>query len=366
MQITINDLVDFTRGAAFLGTGGGGDPYVGRLLLKQEMENGRTITIMRPQDVADDALVVPIAAIGAPSVMLERAPKIEALEKALSVLEKKLGRKADALSCIESGGINATLPLILAARTGLPVVDADGMGRAFPELQMVTFNIYGLKASPFVMTNDRCESVTFEVESNHFAEQLARSTVMAMAGAAHLAIYPMSGRQLKDAGVPGTLSLALDIGRAIVEARRGRADPVRGLLDFLRTMPEPRHAVVLAEGKVVDIRRETRDGFNFGRVLVQPFSDASAVPAEIVFRNEYLTVKRGEAFLAMVPDLVCVLDAESAEPITTETLKYGARVKVVGVSVPPVMRTGAALATFGPRAFGIDSDYLAIEGLVPA
>ena len=118
MQITINDLVDFTRGAAFLGTGGGGDPYVGRLLLKQEMESGRTITIIPLEQAADDALVVPIAAIGAPSVMLERAPKIEALEKALSVLEEKLGRKADALTCIESGGINATLPLILAARTG--------------------------------------------------------------------------------------------------------------------------------------------------------------------------------------------------------------------------------------------------------
>lgn len=366
MQITINDLIDFTRGAAFLGTGGGGDPYVGRLLLKQEMENGRTITIIKPTEVADDALVIPIAAIGAPSVMLERAPKIEALETALAKLEELLGRKADALTCIESGGINATLPLILAARTGLPIVDADGMGRAFPELQMVTFNIYGLKASPFVMTNDRCESVTFEVESNHFAEQLARSTVMAMAGAAHLAIYPMSGADLKAAGVPGTLTLALDIGRAIAQARRGRADPVQGLLDFLRTMPEPRHATVLAEGKVVDIKRETRDGFNFGRVLVQPFGDANTTPAEIVFRNEYLTVKRGADFLCMVPDLVCVLDAESAEPITTETLKYGARVKVVGVSVPPVMRTDAALATFGPRAFGIDSDYRPIEGLVPA
>lgn len=366
MQITIDDLVDFVRGAAFLGTGGGGDPYIGRLLLKQEMENGRSLTIIPPEQVDDGALVIPIAAIGAPSVMLERAPKVEALEAALRTLEAKLGRKADALTCIESGGINATLPLILAARTGLPIVDADGMGRAFPELQMVTFNIYGMKASPFVMTNDRCEAVTFEVGSNHFAEQLARSTVMAMAGAAHLAIYPMTGRQLKDAGVPGTLSLALDIGRAIAQARRGRADPVQGLLDFLRTMPQPRHAVVLAEGKVVDISRETRDGFNFGRVLVQPFGDAAGEPAEIVFRNEYLTVRRGPRFLAMVPDLVCVLDAESAEPITTETLKYGARVKAVGISTPPVMRTDAALATFGPRAFGIDSDYLPIEELVPA
>ena len=41
---------------------------------------------------------------------------------------------------IEAGGVNSLLPLALAARLGLPVIDADGMGRAFPELQMVTFH----------------------------------------------------------------------------------------------------------------------------------------------------------------------------------------------------------------------------------
>lgn len=36
------------------------------------------------------------------------------------------------------------LPFALAARRGLPVIDADGMGRAFPELQMVTFYLDGI------------------------------------------------------------------------------------------------------------------------------------------------------------------------------------------------------------------------------
>ena len=42
---------------------------------------------------------------------------------------------------IEEGGVNATLPLVVSALSGLPVIDADGMGRAFPELQMVTYNV---------------------------------------------------------------------------------------------------------------------------------------------------------------------------------------------------------------------------------
>ena len=39
------------------------------------------------------------------------------------------------------------LPIAASARIGLPMVDADGMGRAFPELQMVTFTMGGMSAS---------------------------------------------------------------------------------------------------------------------------------------------------------------------------------------------------------------------------
>ena len=47
------------------------------------------------------------------------------------------------LSPIEVGGINSFEPLALGAKCGLPVIDADGMGRAFPEVQMFTPFIYG-------------------------------------------------------------------------------------------------------------------------------------------------------------------------------------------------------------------------------
>ena len=39
------------------------------------------------------------------------------------------------MSC-EIGGGNGLEPLAIGARMGLPVVDADFMGRAFPELQV--------------------------------------------------------------------------------------------------------------------------------------------------------------------------------------------------------------------------------------
>ena len=44
--------------------------------------------------------------------------------------------KIVAVMSAEIGGMNALEPLVVSARTGLPVVDCDGMGRAFPELQV--------------------------------------------------------------------------------------------------------------------------------------------------------------------------------------------------------------------------------------
>jgi DUF917 family protein len=84
----------------------------------------------------------------------------------------------------------------------------------------------------------------------------------------------------------------------------------------------------------------------------------------IDFQNENLIAQVGETVLAVVPDLICILDSETAEPITTEELRYGQRVKVMAVQVPEIMRTPEALAVWGPRHFGFDMDYqqIALRG----
>ncbi len=52
-----------------------------------------------------------------------------------------------------------------------------------------------------------------------------------------------------------------------------------------------------------------------------------------------------------------------AEPITTEGLRYGQRVAVIGIATPPIMRTPEALAVFGPASFGLDRPFLPVETL---
>jgi len=66
------------------------------------------------------------------------------------------------------------------------------------------------------------------------------------------------------------------------------------------------------------------------------------------------------------PDLIMSLDMESGSPVTTEGLKYGARIVVVGMPCAPQWRTPEGLAVVGPRAFGYDIDYVPVEQRVAA
>ena len=59
-----------------------------------------------------------------------------------------------------------------------------------------------------------------------------------------------------------------------------------------------------------------------------------------------------DTVLACVPDLICVLDTETGEPITTEQLRYGQRVTVLGIPCSSKLRTPQALEVIGPQAFG--------------
>lgn len=359
-RICVEDMEDFARGAAFLGTGGGGDPYIGRLLAENAIREHGAPRVIQVEDLADDDAVFPVAMVGAPTVMIEKAVRGEDADLALAMLEERVDRRATAIVSAEIGGLNATLPVMMAARRGLPLVDGDGMGRAFPEIQMCTFNVRGVSASPMSIVNEHLERVLIEARTAVKTERLARAVVSEMGLSVMASAYPMTGAEARDAVVPRTLSAALGVGRAI---RRGRAEaePVEALLAFLRSTPYYSECRVLFDGKIVDVRRETTRGFAIGECLLEDF--AANERMSVSFQNEFLVAKTGGRTLAIVPDLICVVDRETGEPITTEALRYGQRVKVIGTSAAPIMRAPESLAVFGPRAFGLDEDFVPIEKL---
>ncbi len=350
-QFTETDLDDLAIGAAILGTGGGGNPYVGKLLARAAIREHGPVTIVDIDEVPDDALVVPSAMMGAPTVIVEKLPSGSEAVEAFLALQEHLGRTITHTMPIEAGGLNSTMPFTVAARLGLPVVDADGMGRAFPEVQMVTATIYGIAATPMALADEKGNRVLLDrTVDNRWTERFARSVTVDMGSTALVAQYALSGRQLKEAMVPGTLRLATELGALVRAARARHDDPVTAIVERLSGRK-------LFTGKIIDVERRTVAGFTRGRALVEHAGEELALE----FQNEFLVARRGEEVLASVPDLITVVDSDTGEPTTTEELRYGFRVAVLAAPCDRRWRSAAGLALVGPRAFGYDFDFVALE-----
>ncbi|WP_313696042.1 DUF917 domain-containing protein [Halorarum halobium] len=353
MLVEEADVEDVALGATVLGTGGGGDPNVGKLVAKQAIREHGTVELIDPAELDDDALVIPTAQMGAPTVAVEKVPGGGEPAASLERLERELGTEADATMPIECGGINSTFPFAVAARKGIPLVDADGMGRAFPELQHETFNIYGVDGTPAAVSDERGNVCLLETESNAELEWLARGLTVRMGGVGYVADYPMSGAEVKDTAIPGTMSLASELGAAVRSAGEDVVDAIRSVTaDSIYG-----EATSLFEGKIVDVKRRNEGGFVLGHVELAGLGQDHGSSMRIEFQNENLAAKRDGEYVATVPDLITVLDRESGDPIPTERLRYGARARVLAIPTPPIMRSEAALDVWGPRTFGIETDY---------
>jgi DUF917 family protein len=175
-----------------------------------------------------------------------------------------------------------------------------------------------------------------------------------MGSTALVAQYALSGRQLKEAMVPGTLRLATELGALVRETRARHEDTVAAIAERLAGR-------VLFTGKIVDVDRRTVAGFSRGQARVEGLAGHTGGELVLEFQNEFLVARRGGDVLASVPDLITVVDADTGEPATTEELRYGFRAAVVAAPCDARWRTEAGLAIVGPRCFGYDFDFVALE-----
>ena len=353
-MVDVNDMEDIAIGGAVLGTGGGGDPYVGKLMAQQAIRKYGPVKLMNVMELADDALVVPVCMMGAPTVMTEKLPQGDELMNAFRALEAVMGRKIDAVLCGEAGGVNSTTPFVVAAASGLPLIDGDGMGRAYPELQMVTFTLHGVSATPMVLCDDKGNSLVLDTVSNAWTERLARAATIEMGGSALLAFYPMSGAVAKKAVVAGTLSLCAKIGETLRAARTEHSDPVKALVNLLG-------ARILFHGRIMDIERRTEGGFARGKATLTGVEEFRGQTLRLDFQNEFLIAERDGKVLATTPDLIAVVEADNGAPVPTDSLKYGQRLMALAWPCNPLWRTAAGIELVGPRYFKYDRDYVPFE-----
>ncbi len=353
--IRVDELPDIARGCSVLGAGGGGEAYTATLMAIQAIADHGPVQLVEYDDLPDDGIVMSCGFLGAPTVTIEKLSSGDEGAYLREEVERLRGAPVAALMCAEIGGSNGMVPITWAAKLGLPVLDADGMGRAFPEVQQVTMHLAGIPAAPAVVVDERGHRAVIHQAEGEWAERLERAIAIACGGIAASAEYTMTVAQARGATVPGTMTLAAEIGRSISGAE---TDPVGAVIALTG-------AARLLDGKVADIERRFEGGFIRGTATIEGTRGDSGKTLGIEIQNEFLVAKVDGHVRATAPDIITLLDEQTGEAIHTERLKYGQRVVVIAIPCPPIWRTPIGLQTAGPAAFGFDLPYVPVEQLNP-
>src|SRR5829696_5114365 len=336
-ELTLDDIEALAVGAWILGTGGGGSSYLGLLNMRRLYAEGHRVSLMPPGALADDDWVAVVSNMGAPLVGQERLADSRTIARAVRLMEEHIGVAFRAVMAIEIGGGNGVQPLMAAAQLDIPVVDADTMGRAYPEAQMTSVAVGDLCPYPLTSVDPRgIESIVEKVPTWKWMERVSRKICVEYGSIASTCKAPRTGREVKDWGIPLTTSKAIAIGRAVRDAQARHLDPIDAILAVER-------GEVLFRGKVVDVERRTTEGFLRGKAAVGGLDQDRGSRVALDFQNEWIIAWRDGEPIAMSPDLFCVLDSVSGENVGTETIRYGQRVTIVALPPPEVFTTPKGL-----------------------
>ena len=352
--VSAAEIESLAIGAWILGTGGGGSPYLALLNMRKLYRKGVVVSLLDPMDLADDARVAVVSNMGAPLVGQERLTDPRTIALAVRMMEEYRGSRFDAVMSLEIGGGNSLQPFMAAAVLGLPVVDADCMGRAFPEAQMTSFAIHDLTMYPLTLADVRDNAIVVaRAASWKWMERLSRKACVEVGSIASTCKAPRTGKEVKECGILYSTTKAIRLGETVQDARRRHQDPVQALIGA-------EGGQLVFRGKIRDVARRTTEGFLRGTAKLDGLDDFRGSSFELAFQNEFAVGWLDGEPRVMTPDLICVLDSVSGDAIGTETLRYGQRVSVVALPAPPVLLTPKGLEHVGPRAFGYDLEFRSV------
>lgn len=375
--ISETDLDWISIGCYILGTGGGGSPYSSMVRLRTQLRSGATVRVVNPHDLADDAQVGCGGGAGSPTVGIEKLAGDELVE-AQTELFKVCDRPATHMIALEIGGGNGLQGMILGASNNMdiPTVDGDWMGRAYPTKWQTTPAVFNERAtvwSPIAMSDGNGNVVLMpKAASDLHVERILRAALSQMGSLVGTADAPISGAETKRWVVEHTLSQAWRIGRGVVRARKENIldNVAETIIDECGGKGAGR---VLWKGKIVGVERTLRTGHVYGECIIQGAHVRDQGDADegtttfhgtikIPFKNENIAAirvhghsreERQEDVLAIVPDLITVIDAQNGEAIGTPEYRYGLLVVVLGLAASDKWTsTERGVKLGGPEAFG--------------
>lgn len=363
------EVEDFVRGCTFYGTGGGGLPSNGIDSLMSEIEKGSQVGWVDVNEIDDDTITVCPFLMGSIAPHTDEVKKEmeefgltdpinkekERLGKAVAELSKYTGKKIGAVVPIELGGANTPGPLAAGILNGIPCVDGDYTGRAIPEILQTTPYIKGKVLWPVASVDEFDNICIIDKAINYrMVERIGKLIASGAYGLAGQAGFLMTGKEMKETIIPGTLTECYELGKMIRESREKGLNPIEEIIEKL-------DGYLLAKGTVTGKDTEDKLGYYWGTHTITGKEDFKDNIYKIWFKNENHVMWENDKPIITSPDIIVVVDAKTGEPYANPVLKIGDEVCVIGLKAREIFKTEKGIGVLGPRYFGYDIDYKPIE-----
>ncbi|MEO1729255.1 MAG: DUF917 domain-containing protein [Pseudomonadota bacterium] len=361
-------LEDALVGSSYLGTGGGGSLSEARELIAKDLAAGLSFNQISVDSLSDtDRVACPYGLASLAPVSPEMQAKLDAstnksdvpVQLAFETLEEHLGQKFAGVIMGEIGPLSLAEGLSIAARLGVPALDADTVGRAVPEINQHSVKVAGIPLTPIGAATPFGDQLVVEKLGDPTrAEDVLRSIAM-VSTVCGVTDSPITGAQAKAPGtlVTGSLTLARKIGEAVRLAKDANTDPI----EAARAAGD---GYLLFTGSVSDFDWHDEDGFLQGRLQIAGIGEFGGQSFATDYKNEHLVARRNGEVVATCPDLISVIDLETYDGINNPDFVKGQKVAVLGFRCDPLWREEAGLEVFSPAYFGYDVDYVPIEELL--
>ena len=320
------------------------------------------------QDIKDDSFVISggimgsvgaIDTLGMDEVVQNWEESFE-LMQALQVMEELFKKKVDYIVPFELGGLNTPVILSLGARTGIPIINGDALGRAAPETQMTSFLGHGVSLTPMPLVDGRGNIIIVkDSQSIFFPDEIGRWMITNAGGMGANVHYPMSGKQLKSSVVPGSITKALKVGKAVINSH----DKQKSAVDVVSSLV---NGHLLFRGIVEEIKEEDRGGFLHKVVGIKGIDKNSNRRAKLIIKNEIMLCQIDERIVCIFPDLIIILSSKTGKAIMSSQLREGQDISVIVTPchsrLREALKSPQGKLAFSPVRFGYkDLEYSPLE-----
>lgn len=367
IKLDQEDLKNIASGACFLGSGGGGAYATGMQIA--EHFTLEAVNVYDIDDIQKENKSTNQTNYGVVTAVMGSPEKMKGIKNGKSNAEsiKKLieikGIKLDQIKCIvpvEIGALSSVIACVTAAELGIPVINADGAGRAVPKLNMTTFSIEHKFAdiNPCILLAKNSDHVALDITDGPTAastvESLARPTLSLpkFDGMATIALWLIDLNNLEIVlPIQGTLTKCLELGRSIQHSLKG-TEPIN-LDEIIKTLCkinyEPK--TILSNCTLLSATTTSTGGFDNGIIMVRNEDDNELL--KIIFINESLLLwsDKKSAPRVIAPDLISYIiipegtneqyiysNGDIMEDGKLRKDLFGAKIIVICMEAPPELK----------------------------